>query len=208
MAYGWFRYPLGWFGNPWFGLGGNLSTKLDIYNMALSMLGEATITSLTANTKAVSLLNSIYTLVRDDCLRDHHWNFATLREALTEDTATPAFGYAHQFVMPVACLKLISTDPEEAVYELENNLLLTDEDTISIRYVSRVTQESVFDVKFTQFFATRLAAKICYNLTASASREEGLYALAAKELAGAKAVDGQEDSIKEFFAETWIESRY
>lgn len=183
-----------------------MSTKLDIYNMALTLLGQPPIASLTDTSKGTLLLNAVYDLVRDDCLREHHWNFSIIREDLVADTGAPVYGYDYHYVVPPECLKIIETDPPEAVYETENLLLLTDEDEISLKYVSRIDDETIFDTKFTQFFATRLAAKICYNLTASPQREQTLHELAARELAAAKAVDGQEDSIRTITMEnTWLD---
>jgi hypothetical protein len=175
--------------------------------MSLILLGEKLITSLNDTGKPAQLLNAVYTIVRDECLRDHHWNFAIEREALVLDSTAPAFGFASRFTLPPGCLKVIVAEPDYVDYVTEGGYLLTDEEAISIQYVKRVTDESLFDVKFVNFFATKLAAKISYNLTANAGREESLLKQSIMELAGAKAVDGQESSPAEIIADTWINSR-
>ncbi len=74
----------------------NLLTPLAIVNQAFRHLAEKPITSFTDTTNPRSLLaNQFYITVRDDCLVDHFWNFATTRVILLPfsepaGTLTPA----------------------------------------------------------------------------------------------------------------------
>jgi len=53
------------------------SNDYEIVNLALVRLGATRITSLSDGTKNANEANAIYTLIRDEILRDHPWSFAT-----------------------------------------------------------------------------------------------------------------------------------
>ena len=53
-----------------------MASQLDIYNLALDMLGENTAGAITENTKAVALLNRKWSYAIDELLREFPWNFA------------------------------------------------------------------------------------------------------------------------------------
>lgn len=58
------------------------TTDVEIANMALSLMGEATITALSNSTAAARAMNLHYIPVRDALLRSHPWNFAQRRISL------------------------------------------------------------------------------------------------------------------------------
>lgn len=181
-----------------------MSSKLDIYNMVAVHLGENIISSLTSTAKIVSLINAVYANVRDDLLRDHPWNFALVREELVADD-TPIFGYDYSFLIPPQCLRVVEISVDDSPYVIEGTVILTDESELSLRYVSRITDETLFDVKFTHALGALLAAKICYNLTGSHQREVSLYELAKSYLPATKAIGGIEEPVTDDWS--WEASR-
>lgn len=181
--------------------------KLTVYNMALAYLGEKPLNSLTDDTKASTLLNTIFDLIRDDVLREHPWNFAITRVALTLSVTTPAWGYARQFGLPSDCLKVLGTDYSDIDYRIEGAYLLTDESSINLKYVSQVTDLTAWDVKALTMLAMRLAAEIAFNLTASSSREEAMLKMYLMRLSTAKSIDGQEDAGSELEVNAWLDAR-
>jgi len=64
------------------------STDVEIANMALSLMGEATITSLSDSIAAARAMNLHFLPVRDALLRSHPWNFAQRRIALAPAPVT------------------------------------------------------------------------------------------------------------------------
>ena len=72
-------------------------SAVQICNNALIKLGANTITSLSDDTKPARLCNKIYTVLRDDLLRSHPWNFAIGRSSLAQLVDAPAFGFSFQY---------------------------------------------------------------------------------------------------------------
>lgn len=63
-------------------------TVLDICNLALAHLGEASILSLTDDTTASRACSSNWEPTRDEVLRSHRWNFASKRASLSLNLVT------------------------------------------------------------------------------------------------------------------------
>ena len=59
-----------------------MPSVVDICNEAMDLLGAATITALTENSKEARLCNRRFETVRDQVLRAHPWNAAITRKAL------------------------------------------------------------------------------------------------------------------------------
>jgi hypothetical protein len=137
-----------------------------VCNAALSRLGEARIVDLNADAKVsrACLLN--FPLARDEVLRAHWWNFATERAALTELSTTPYFGYDHQYQLPVDCLRVIEVNGVSSVghpldqWEIEGQKLLSDEETVQIRYIKRITDLNLFDSLALEALIVLLASKL------------------------------------------------
>jgi hypothetical protein len=87
-----------------------MSSVVDICNEAMDLLGAATITSLTENSKEARLCNRKFELTRDAVLRAHPWNAAIARAELAANSVGPAFGFTHQFQLPADpyCLRVLS----------------------------------------------------------------------------------------------------
>ena len=103
-----------------------MPSVVDICNEAMDLLGAATITALTENSKEARLCNRRFETVRDSVLRAHPWNVAITRAALAKDSATPAFGFTSQFTLPTDpfCLRVLSffnsnVDSDIAAYDTQ-----------------------------------------------------------------------------------------
>ena len=68
-----------------------MPSVVDICNEAMDLLGAATITSLTENSKEARLCNRRFDTVRDTVLRSHNWNCAITRATLAQDAVAPSF---------------------------------------------------------------------------------------------------------------------
>lgn len=99
---------------------------IDCCNSALSMVGAASIMSLTDNSREARVCNLQYDSNRRDELRKHYWNFAIKRAALAPDTATPAFDFAYQFTLPADCLRIVIPNDANLDWTLEGRKILTN----------------------------------------------------------------------------------
>ena len=181
------------------------STFVEIANRSLTFLGAEPITSLTDDTKEARACNRLIEQTRDQLLRDHPWNFAIKRIQLSANTTAPVFEYTNAFDFADNTLRIIEVDTTEE-WAVEGNQIVTDAAApLDVVYIERVTDPTLFDAKFTEALALRLAADIAYDITASqtvATRAEQKYMVLIKE---ARLIDGQESlSANE---QTWLEAR-
>ncbi|BCV06006.1 MAG: hypothetical protein CM15mV123_200 [uncultured marine virus] len=75
-----------------------MPSVVDICNEAMDLLGAATITALTENSKEARLCNRRFATVRDATLRSHPWNCAIERAELAADSTAPSL------VLPISLL--------------------------------------------------------------------------------------------------------
>ena len=171
-------------------------TETDVANMALSRLGEESISNITDNdTRAISC-RVHYELVRDALLRSHPWNFATARAELSA-TTTPPFKWDYAFILPDDFLRLITfngVDAAMAVYEytLEEGKILTEASSAKITYVKKITDPTLFDPLFTEVLTFRLASAIAMDITSEPSKRDEMEILAEQRLQKATFTDAGE----------------
>lgn len=178
---------------------------VDIANKALTYLGSDAITNVGDDTVEGRAINRIFEQSRDYCLRDHPWNFALIRVALGADTTGPVWEYTNSFSWPSDCLRIIEVDTTEE-WAVEGRAIVSDAAApLNILYISQVTDVSLYDAKFVEAYAMRLAADIAYELTASqtvVAAAEGKYLSLIQE---ARLVDAQESSTAT--EDTWLAAR-
>lgn len=192
-----------------------MASKVGICNLALIRLGSQPITAITDDTKRAIALNANYDIVLDIVLADNPWNFAISRTTLARLADAPAFGYSYQYQLPSDCLKVlgivdetVSGNPDPTIeYKIEGGKLLTEESTVHLKYISRVTDPNLFSPKFLSAFAMRLAAEIAYHITGNASLKTEIMKEYVMELSGARSVDAQEDTPEVYQSDTWITAR-
>jgi len=170
---------------------------VDICNSALSMVGAASIMSLTDNSREARVCNLQYDSNRRDELRKHYWNFALKRVSLAPDTAAPAFDYAYQFTLPPDCLRIAIPNDAYLDWQLEGRKILTNSikspfssnvvnsqgvvvttatvsPQLNLKYVSDVTDATQFDPSFYNVLTISLAVDICETLTQNSGKKRDL----------------------------------
>jgi len=188
-----------------------MPSVVDICNEAMDLLGAATITSLTENSKEARLCNRRFDTVRDAVLRAHNWNVAIFRATLAKDGTSPAFGFTNQFPLPTDpyCLRVVSLHTSnvdndispydvQAMFKIEGRNVLTDEGTCNIIYVGRVTDTEQFDSLLSSTIAHRLASETAYAITGSTSVSQQIFQLYQQRLTEARsmdAIEGKPDRI-------------
>jgi hypothetical protein len=181
------------------------TTFVEIANRAITFLGGDTISSLDDDTKEGRACKRLYEQTRDQLLRDHPWNFAVKRASLAANTTAPEYEYTNAFDFPDGTLRILDVETAEE-WAVEGRQIVTDAAApLQIVYIERVTDPNLFDAKFIEAYALRLAADIAYDITASqtvATNAETKYSSSLQE---ARLIDAQESlSASE---QSWLDAR-
>ena len=198
-----------------------MPSVVDICNEAMDLLGAATITSLTKNSKEARLCNRRFDTVRDAVLRSHPWNTAVTRAEIARDSTAPAFGFTYQYTMPTDpyCLRVLSfwnsnVDNEiaaydsQVMYKIEGRKILSNEGTCKITYIGRVTDTEQFDSMLSNTIAHRLAAETAYAITGSTTVAQQMQALYEQRLREARSMDGMEGYPDKIIADDFVNIRF
>lgn len=148
------------------------ASETTICNLALGKLGARRIIALDEESTEARACLLHYAETRDEVLRHHRWNFAIKRETLVELAIPPAFGWSIQYELPTDCLRVFELNGwnparRPGLWEIEGNLLLTNETEAKIRYISRVTDCNFFDSIFVEALTLKLASKIAMPINGS-----------------------------------------
>lgn len=201
-----------------------MTSTVDIANYALNSLGASNISSFSENSKPARIINQRFDSVRDSVFRSHPWNSLIRRAELPKETESPAFGYLNQFTLPTNpyCLRVLEftngsiSYPQDnmfnnaggPVFVIEGRKLLSDEGTVKIKYVARVTDPQEYDANLIDVLAAAVAFEISYAITGSNSVKQLMAAEYADKLKQATFVDGTEGAPQRLEASEFIESRF
>ena len=186
-----------------------MATPVDIANIALGHIGEPPILNFNEDTVASRTVNVFYDQAVKETLRDHPWNFAISRAVLARLATAPAFEWDHQYQLPADFLRLISINTHPTPYVIEGRKILTNAETAQLRYITLITDTSLFDPMFVAALAARLAHYIALPITQSESQKNSMWSLYLQTLAGARDVDAQEDPPRNTnYSRGLIESRF
>lgn len=186
-------------------------SPVDLCSRALLKIGAATIASLEEGTTEAQIAAHLYPVIRDALLAAHPWNFAITYAELEPLSEPPLADFAHAFMLPVDCIRVLSAGAQSRGSGLEYKIcgrqLLTDAEAVTLTYVQSAPEEN-FPPFFVMALIAYLAAEFCIPLTDSTSRWEGLRQAAEAEFRRAKMIDSQEDTPARISDFTLIEERY
>lgn len=181
---------------------------IDIVNDALATLGEQPIVNLDKeNATSTSILVRMkYPLVQRSILMEADWNCARRTQKLSRLDSPPKLGWQYVFQLPTdpECLQItqVSVDngetfidlnayynwnagPKESLFDIDGDNLLSNVDTIWIKYTALISP-SEFDPFLAAAFSAQLAAELAYAIPASASLSQYLASEANRKLKKAK----------------------
>lgn len=186
------------------------SSAVQICNSALIKIGADRIISLDDDNKRAQYCKEQYPKLRDELLRAHPWNFAIKRKELGQLATTPEFEFTYEYQLPTDCLRVLKTSlPNVEEYSIEGRKLLSTSQEVSIKYISQVTDTSLFDKGFEEVLAFRLAADLAYGLVQNAALQGALFDEYQVQLSLARSYDAQEGfSDNQIEADTWLNSRF
>lgn len=183
-----------------------MTSRLALYNLALSNLSTVTLASLDEDVKPRYELDNVYTDVVNECLEGGLWKFAKRTSMLTADAGIePSFGPAYGFARPEDFVRLIdiSTDDRfvnEPPYDYEDGIWYLDVDTIYIKYVSKADtlgwDLGAWPPGFTLFVGRALAERTCLAINRDRTDRNDLLALKSKALNDARRNDAFDEPIQ------------
>lgn len=174
-------------------------SKVSICNRALSFIkANNRITDITEDSEEARLCNILFDEALDTLLETHPWNFATYRSELAMLATTPTFDYTYAFQLPTDpyCLKVIKVVNGDVYviddYEIEGRTLVTNEDSVYVKYIGRVTNYNNLSTLFRTALAYYLASELAEPLTGSTSMGNQMASKFNYYLRKAKANDGSQ----------------
>ncbi|MHC4752091.1 MAG: hypothetical protein ACYTFW_19740 [Planctomycetota bacterium] len=169
---------------------------VEICNRALIRLGEDTITSLDDDSDRARICNALYPEVLQTLLSSYPWNCAVHRAELAQLVDAPVWNYAYCYQLPTDpyCLRVLEADVDITNYpwEVEGRTLVTDANTIKIKYLALLTDENAIPPFLRKLAAIMLAAEICYPITGDPKMALSIWELYGREEKEARLIDGQE----------------
>lgn len=194
-----------------------MASEVDIANSALNMIGASNINSLTEDSVAARIVNQRYTFVRDAVFRSHPWNSLIRRATLAENSTAPTWGFTKAYNLPTDpfCLRVLRIENLDINFRVEGRTIVTDETTMKIKYVARITDPNEYDSLLLESISARLAADICYSVTNSNSLVASMYNLYEAKIKEARFADATEGMPGEsradvgvYPADTFVNSRF
>ena len=144
------------------------TTKTDICNGALTLIGEETITNFDTDTsEEADACRVVYDRSIKVLLGRTTWRFAQKTVALTADVIAVNPLYSASFQLPADFLEMAFTnlDIEGEVYIIEGQRLLTNATSVTMTYTSDAVDEGLFSAGFVRSAEYLLASRLAYRLT-------------------------------------------
>src|SRR5574340_877312 len=155
----------------------DMASKIDIFNMALSHIGQSkTVADLNENSPARRACSRFYDTDLDILLSEFDWRFAT-RSVVLANIGSPPTNWAYRYRYPNDCLKAIRLvvpgirDPQEAeeipfevIWESSGRSIITDQADAELLYITRVAGAERYPSNFVSALSYKLAASISMPL--------------------------------------------
>jgi len=183
-------------------------SKTSICNAALTKIGGNLITSIDDDSVEARLCKERFDQVLDMLLEDHEWNFAMVRASLALLSSTPDWGYDYEFQLPSNpyCLRVVEVE-DDYEYKIEGRKLLSDEDTINIKYVKRIDDLTELSPEFIESLTYSLAMELDYYINGSLGMKQMLDQEFMVVYRKAKTRDANQGTPKEQDTFSWISFR-
>lgn len=201
-----------------------MASEVDICNLALARLGDnATVASIDPPEGSAQAEHCarFYAVARDSLLEMHAWKFAT-RRVLLAQLATDTWGWAFAYAEPTGVLKLLavlpasaSNDAETQDFEPESDatgaaIILTNQESASLRFVARVTDTTKFSPLFVDALAWLLASYLAGPVLkgdAGAKAAKSCYQSFLVAFSLAKTSDANQRKVRPDHSPAWIAGR-
>lgn len=186
-------------------------TQLAICNSALAKVGQAPISSIDQNTRAAQILKSIFSLIQDEVMSSHPWNFAITRATLSPTSTEPVYEFDYEYDLPNDCLRMLELETDVTRigddWVVEGRKLYSNDEEINVRYIQRNSDYNSWSPQFAEVMAWRLAQETAYALTQSSEREKACAEAYQRTLSLARSTDAAEGVLRGLIADDWTTAR-
>jgi hypothetical protein len=183
------------------------TTKIDIVNRAIGLLGGEFISSLTEDTKSARFANQLFDDTRDAVFRAHPWNCCIKRASFSLLSSTPTYYFSYQFQLPSDFLRIVRPEDDTIEYKIEGDKLLTETDTFKATYIYRNTDVGTYDSLLIDVLAYKLASILTMPLLQDIKTLNAMNQLYELKLREARSADAMEGTPEGLGADYWLESR-
>ena len=177
-----------------------MTTKVSICSAAIGELGRSPIASFDESSDVARLCANLYDTNRDALLRSHLWNCAVRSETLSPIAMPTGFSnvaFSNAFLLPGDWLRTIrlgsTRDSSNTCFRQEGRYLLTDSDSIVLRYVWRNEDPGTYDALLIQVLTALMKWRMTYALTKSTSLRDSNMQEYRLLLQQAKSIDSMEE---------------
>ncbi len=187
-----------------------MDSETAIANAALLLIGANELTDLDADTSTTGrIAQRWYGHTRDVLLRSYTWNFALARQSLSKDATGPDFEYANSYTLPTNpyCLRALMMFDSESGWKIEGRKLLTDDGSVNLKYISRVTNVVDFDDLFTDAFIYKYAANMAFPIMRDKVLQRELKAESERLAQIARTSDSMEGTFDRISNEIFLKTR-
>lgn len=153
-----------------------------ICNMALGRIGAQRINDISdtsESSEGAIQCRLHYSQTRDSLIRSHWWRFARGRAILSANVTDEPLGeWDNSYDLPVDFMAM--KNPYEGVvsgetelmytYSIEGKQILSNQDSMYIRYIKRVTDPTQFDPLFVEVLVLQLALKMIMPLAGAGTK--------------------------------------
>lgn len=179
------------------------ATRVTVCNMALDIIVEAPIATLSDTTAYARWLNRNFTPTVEAALREQPWNFACDLFMLSADPGAPSFRWRYRYALPPGWLRVLPITEDGSRYgrqlpmEIKSNWLMTNRSgPCPVECVMNVQEPGQWDSLFVGLIAARLALGMAHRFTGKGSFVDRANQLAQNALEAAEQANAFEGSIQ------------
>lgn len=120
----------------------------------------------------------------------------------------PDFEYTYQYSIPSDCLRILNEQEYSTDFKIENGAIVSNADTLNLRYIYQVTDTTKFDKNFDEALSYALAADLAYNLVQSSQLASDMMAKYNLVLRETRSFDAQEGYPDKMDSDLWLNVRF
>ena len=190
-----------------------MASVVEIYNQALSHLGEKRVQAVDEKSKEADACTVAYRQTQRAVLRDPsvEWNFAityanlSLEDDASSSTLAHRFNYVYTY--PTNCIRFLRVDNQRTPgadpidYEItlnpggDHKVILTNQEDAIGKYIVDVQDPTLYDPLFIQALSWLLAANIAMPLTKSDKVQQAMFSGYQQAMMVAQAANANEQEI-------------
>lgn len=183
------------------------SSQLAIVNLALELLGDTPLSSLTANRLAAEVATRTYDTALDTALQRGYWRWATTKEALSLLVTAPLNEWTYAYQIPATCRRLVRVYPDSS-YEIYGDQVYSNTSDLAADFVARTaTTEGIMPAYFAWYAAHELAVFMAPPLTGSREIQRDAETKRMAALPQALAIDAQQRPNQQFRHSPFVDAR-